>query len=1075
VASEVGSGQVSIFPVFKGFRKAVNAEVDGSTADASTRFQRGFRSTGQSSGTAVGRGFRDTFTAQTRNVANVAVKQITDQVAVATRSLSAARLKEQDAAGKLRLAETQLTEAQAKYAAGSSQVVRAEERAASAHRALEAVQTTVKTSTEALSSAQTRLAEASTRAAQTTGSAGRGLRSAFAGIGPAIAGVADAAASGFSNAMGRIRSAASGAVDSVRSTTRLIGGIVASAVIYRGLAAATTAAKSAIFDFNSTLQNSTIAFTSLLGSGKKAQTFLDQLQQFAKSTPFEFTDLVKNSQLLLGMGISAKNVDPVPHRPRRLGRVRRRRHRRAQQHDPRVLADQCQGHPVDGQHEPAARGRRPVGAEGPRRAVPCDHRRDGQDDLDRQGPVVVALPLLIKGLEQGTSATAALGGMMDKQSATFTGALSNIKDGVSQLLAGAFRPFFDETTKGLVAFAGYLSSPAAQKWADAVAVAVAKAVSKIGTVKKAASDFIDGFLHGIDSLGSNQSSFAAWGATAYGALATIGRAASSVFQILAPLGPAVTKLLADLGPSLAKVAPQLGQALLALLPSVEQLIVALLPLIPQVASLIVTLVPAVQALVNVLIPLIQYGIIPIVQGLLDLTQPLAQFNSGVSTATIASEGLSGAFGPIFQALVQFGQQLGLVIQAIVAFATGVVAGVQQVDAAVTAVITNIIAFVAGVITAVTGFVTGLAAGIAAGFAQVVAVVTTAITAVQTTIRNVLQLILGLWLLAWDAISAVLAPIWARITGIVSGALAVVSGAITATLTTVQGVWNAVWGAIAGFLAPIWARITGIVSGAIGTVRGVVATGVAAVQGVWNAVWNAIVGFIGGVWGRIFGAVSGGIGRAHSAVSGGLSAISGVWNGAWNAIAGFLGGIWSRISSAVSSGIGRVVGLASGIGGRVLSAIGNVGSTLYNSGRALIQGFIDGIASMIGAVADIASAAMARAAQFFPHSPAKEGPFSGSGWTLYSGQALVEGFAQGVTKGKPTVAAAISDALGSVNASGNVMIGVQQQADALAGALSTHAVFRQTVLNYNAAPNQSFDEEKDLLDFMRRKTVVLGNA
>ena len=35
--------------------------------------------------------------------------------------------------------------------------------------------------------------------------------------------------------------------------------------------------------------------------------------------------------------------------------------------------------------------------------------------------------------------------------------------------------------------------------------------------------------------------------------------------------------------------------------------------------------------------------------------------------------------------------------------------------------------------------------------------------------------------------------------------------------------------------------------------------------------------------------------------------------------------------------------------RALSALGNIGSTLWNAGKSLIQGFINGISSMIGSV------------------------------------------------------------------------------------------------------------------------------
>src|SRR5690606_40307374 len=64
--------------------------------------------------------------------------------------VSNARLREQDAAGKVRVAEAQLAEARRKHAADSSQVIRAEERLASAQRALSRAQDVTKASSEQL-------------------------------------------------------------------------------------------------------------------------------------------------------------------------------------------------------------------------------------------------------------------------------------------------------------------------------------------------------------------------------------------------------------------------------------------------------------------------------------------------------------------------------------------------------------------------------------------------------------------------------------------------------------------------------------------------------------------------------------------------------------------------------------------------------------------------------------------------------------------------------------------------------------------------------------------------------------
>jgi len=63
--------------------------------------------------------------------------------------------------------------------------------------------------------------------------------------------------------------------------------------------------------FNSMQERAQIAFTGMLGDGKKAAAFLSELKDFAAKTPFEFEDLVRASQRLMAMGFAAKDVRPL--------------------------------------------------------------------------------------------------------------------------------------------------------------------------------------------------------------------------------------------------------------------------------------------------------------------------------------------------------------------------------------------------------------------------------------------------------------------------------------------------------------------------------------------------------------------------------------------------------------------------------------------------------------------------------------------------------------------------------------------------------------------------------------------
>lgn len=54
-----------------------------------------------------------------------------------------------------------------------------------------------------------------------------------------------------------------------------------------------------------------LAFGTMLGSGEKAKGFLDQLQQFAASTPFEFPELVDAAKRMMAMGFESDQVLPT--------------------------------------------------------------------------------------------------------------------------------------------------------------------------------------------------------------------------------------------------------------------------------------------------------------------------------------------------------------------------------------------------------------------------------------------------------------------------------------------------------------------------------------------------------------------------------------------------------------------------------------------------------------------------------------------------------------------------------------------------------------------------------------------
>jgi hypothetical protein len=134
--------------------------------------------------------------------------------------------------------------------------------------------------------------------------------------------------------------------------------------------------------------------------------------------------------------------------------------------------------------------------------------------------------------------------------------------------------------------------------------------------------------------------------------------------------------------------------------------------------------------------------------------------------------------------------------------------------------------------------------------------------------------------------------------------------------------------------------------------------------------------------------------------------------------------WQRFKDSTARKAGEVISYVRGIPGRARNALGNLGSYLWSAGASLINGFISGIRAKIGQVRDAVSDVLSAARNFFPHSPAKEGPFSGRGYTLYSGQALVRDFGKGVAGQAPKLRKdmlALVSSLPSLDAEGSVAV------------------------------------------------------
>lgn len=114
-----------------------------------------------------------------------------------------------------------------------------------------------------------------------------------------------------------------------------------------------------------------------------------------------------------------------------------------------------------------------------------------------------------------------------------------------------------------------------------------------------------------------------------------------------------------------------------------------------------------------------------------------------------------------------------------------------------------------------------------------------------------------------------------------------------------------------------------------------------------------------------------------------------------------------------SGLDNIVHWFEGLPGRILHAVGDLGSLLFGAGERVIQGLINGVMSMIGAVGNAIGGVVSKIKNFLPFSPAREGPLSGAGAPENSGRSIGRLLAAGIATSTPQAAAAAGRMAASV--------------------------------------------------------------
>ena len=342
------------------------------------------------------------------------------------------------------------------------------------------------------------------------------------------------------------------------------------------------------------------------------------------------------------------------------------------------------------------------------------------------------------------------------------------------------------------------------------------------------------------------------------------------------------------------------------------------------------------------------------------------------------------------------------------------------------------------------------AGVAATWAWTVALLANPITWIVLGIGLLVAAIV--WLVQnWDTATAWITSVW---------------GAFVAWL---GGVWDSIVAGVMGFGAQIGAFFTGLWDGIVQTAQNVwngilaffkavldnlflIIIGPLGLLALWIianwdriqagsiAVWDAIVQFFTSIPARLLAGLAA---VADLAVKFGLwiLAVKDAAVAKFTEMVDWVKGVPGRVLDALAAfgqmnltmakwilsvkdaavdKFNDLVDWVKGVPERITKALGNLGDLLTKSGKALVDGFLDGIKGAWDTLVNWVKKGMTQLRGLWPFSPAKYGPFSGRGYVTYSGKAIGEDFAASLSDQQRNVR---SGALDIVNAAAQAFAGM----------------------------------------------------
>ena len=210
-------------------------------------------------------------------------------------------------------------------------------------------------------------------------------------------------------------------------------------------------------------------------------------------------------------------------------------------------------------------------------------------------------------------------------------------------------------------------------------------------------------------------------------------------------------------------------------------------------------------------------------------------------------------------------------------------------------------------------------------------------------------------------------IWSTIVATTTGAIQVIKGVLQTVMAVIKGDWSGAWNGIKTIGEGVWNILAGLVKIFGSTIENYT-------RAAWNSVWNSIKSTCNSI---------------TSTVSSAISWVRNLISNGWSYVRSITSSMWSGIVSTVSSWVNSMMSTVRNIPINIQNVFSNAGSWLWNAGKNVIQGFINGLSSMFSSVQN-------KLSSLTSYLPSWKGPAPVDRVILKdAGQLVMQGFINGL--------------------------------------------------------------------------------